>query len=89
MRTATQATSPQELERGGGLFPKGEITVKRDDRIISCNYLKVTKSVKLMGVFAKKQAIEFIYYYNPTPNDRNLEFDPKRNLSDDLRIKEP
>jgi hypothetical protein len=24
--------------------------------------------------------LEFTYYYNPTPNDRNLEFDPKKNL---------
>jgi hypothetical protein len=22
----------------------------------------------------------FTYYYNPTANDRNLEFDPKKNL---------
>jgi predicted transcriptional regulator YdeE len=24
--------------------------------------------------------LEFIYYYNPVPDDRNLEFDPKKNL---------
>lgn len=28
--------------------------------------------------------VEFTYYFNPTPNDRNLEFDPKRNLFTDL-----
>jgi hypothetical protein len=24
--------------------------------------------------------VSFIYYFNPTPNDRNLEFDGKNNL---------
>jgi hypothetical protein len=26
------------------------------------------------------QAMRFKYYLNPTPNDRNIEFDPKQNL---------
>jgi hypothetical protein len=30
---------------------------------------------KIYGDFLK-----LTYYFNPTPNDRNLEFDPKRNL---------
>lgn len=37
--------------------------------------------------------VSFTYYLNPTPNDRNLEFDPKRNLFTDLpageRVHEP
>jgi hypothetical protein len=24
--------------------------------------------------------MSFSYYFNPVPNDRNLEFDPKKNL---------
>jgi hypothetical protein len=24
--------------------------------------------------------MQFCYYLNPTPNDRNVEFDPKQNL---------
>jgi hypothetical protein len=28
--------------------------------------------------------MQFRYYLNPTPNDRNIEFDPKRNLSKNL-----
>jgi len=27
----------------------------------------------------------FDYYLNPTPNDRNVEFDPKRNLMKNLK----
>ena len=26
--------------------------------------------------------LHLLYYLNPTPNDRNMEFDPKRNLAD-------
>ncbi len=32
--------------------------------------------------------LTFIYYLNPTPNDRNMEFDPKRNLFTDLKVGE-
>lgn len=32
--------------------------------------------------------MEFSYYLNPTPNDRNLEFNPKQNLSKDLKLLE-
>ncbi len=38
-------------------------------------------------------AVEFTYYFNPAPNDRNLEFDLDRNLFEDLdsteRVNEP
>lgn len=30
----------------------------------------------------------FTYYLNPTPNDRNIEFDPKRNLFTNLSSSE-
>jgi hypothetical protein len=37
--------------------------------------------------------MNFTYYLNPTPNDRNVEFDPKRNLftnlKDDERVTMP
>jgi hypothetical protein len=37
--------------------------------------------------------MEFAYYLNPTPNDRNVEFDPKQNLFDglsfDTQVKTP
>jgi hypothetical protein len=32
--------------------------------------------------------MEFSYYLNPTPNDLNVEFDPKQNLSKDLKMLE-
>jgi hypothetical protein len=39
--------------------------------------------------FPKEYAmVDFTYYFNPTPNDRNLEFDPKRNLLTNLEYEE-
>jgi hypothetical protein len=47
------------------------VRTKVDDRgnIVSAHYGKI------YGDF-----MQFAYYYNPTPNDRNIEFDPKQNL---------
>ena len=41
-------------------------------KIMSANYAKI------YGDFPK-----FVYFYNPTSNDRNLEFDPDKNLAKD------
>ena len=50
-------------------------TVKNDDgKIVSAHYGKV------YGDF-----LQFTYYFNPTPNDRNIEFDPKQNLLGGLK----
>ncbi len=32
--------------------------------------------------------MQFSYYLNPTPNDRNVEFDPKQNLLKNLKSDE-
>ena len=45
------------------------------------NYGKIYPEIRY-GKFRKsgKYEVHFMYYYNPTPDDRNLEFDPKQNL---------
>ena len=48
-----------------------------DGRVAQANY------VKLYGDFPK-----FTYYFNPQSNDRNIEFDPKRNLFTKLKTEE-
>jgi hypothetical protein len=58
------------------------------------NYLKLNKDMKFrpfesgthtsdLGKPKTYGGIKFTYFYNPTPNDRNLEFDPKKNLAKD------
>ncbi len=50
--------------------------VKRGDEIIKANYAKINDEI----IFDPRGTITFSYCYNPTVNDRNLEFDPERNL---------
>ena len=53
-------------------------TIAKNNKVISANYGKISPGVKLVGSGCK-----FVYFYNPVPNDRNLEFDPKKNLAKD------
>ena len=61
--------------------------------VLSANYVRISRGHKLFGVLAKQQSFGLTYYYNPTPNDRNLEFDPKKNLFKNLdsteRVSDP
>ena len=65
-----------DLENAG-FFLRTRVLLDKQGNIVSANYAKV------MGDFfldAKHSCVSFAYYFNPTPNDRNLEFDPKKNL---------
>ena len=48
----------------------------KDGKIISANYTKVVGDFSFRGT----GGVTFTYYFNPTANDRNLEFDPTKNL---------
>ena len=58
-------------------------------KIVSALYGKIHGEIG----YSWTRGIRFIYYLNPTPNDRNLEFDPSRNLFTDLKpmeqVREP
>jgi hypothetical protein len=53
--------------------------VKRDlqGRIVSANYARIVGDFE---IYAPSGAVSFTYYFNPTPNDRNLEYHPMKNL---------
>ncbi|MCF7689608.1 MAG: hypothetical protein K9M98_12605 [Cephaloticoccus sp.] len=59
-----------------GFFLRTRVKLDPDGKIISANYAKLIGDIR----FAHTGVLIFTYYYNPTPNDRNLEFDPKHNL---------
>lgn len=65
------------LPEDTGFFLRTRVKKDQHGRIISANYAKF---IGRMNVMANTGRIEFFYYFNPTPNDRNLEFDPKKNL---------
>jgi hypothetical protein len=58
------------------------VRTKIDDRgnIVSAHYGKVYGDFKIDAINSKTLLIFFQYYFNPTPNSRNVEFDPKANL---------
>ncbi|NBB78348.1 MAG: hypothetical protein GVY36_02725 [Verrucomicrobia bacterium] len=59
-----------------GFFLRTRVKLDENGEILSANYSKVHGDFQ----FGPKGYFAFDYYFNPTPNDRNLEFDPKRNL---------
>ncbi|NLB69944.1 MAG: carboxypeptidase regulatory-like domain-containing protein [Lentisphaerae bacterium] len=87
--TATSSYDATKGVAGTGLYGGGECLyfksrIKRDSdgNVISSNYGKICEEF----VFSrhddgmKDVYVRFLYYFNPTPNDRNLEFDGKNNL---------
>jgi hypothetical protein len=57
-------------------------TEMKDGSIVHANYGKIYGEI-WYGVANNGQEgarVSFLYYFNPTPNDRNLEFDGKNNL---------
>ena len=61
---------------------------------VEYHYLKLNQDIKFhpyesgthtsdLGKEKTYGGVSFTYFYNPVPNDRNLEFDPKKNLAKD------
>ena len=65
-------TDPDEV----GFFLRTRVKLDKDGKIVSANYAKISGDFHLDA----RGFIGLTYYFNPVPNDRNLEFDPKRNL---------
>jgi hypothetical protein len=68
-------------------------TVMKDGHIISALYGKIQGGVFIGPNKGQNGIVGFTYYLNPTPNDRNMEFDPNQNLFKNLpyqqRIRAP
>jgi len=48
--------------------------------IISASYGKIYGPIEYGELDNDRGGVRFIYYLNPTDSDRNIEFDPSRNL---------
>ena len=60
-----------------GFFLRTRVKLDKQGNIISANYAKVRGDFRLD---AKHSCVGFSYYFNPNTNNRNLEFDLKKNL---------
>jgi hypothetical protein len=63
-------------------------TVERDGKIVSALYGKIGGGLQLAPSNSKTCELYLAYYLNPTPLDRNIEFDLKKNLFKNLKDEE-
>lgn len=74
-------------KKGNGFFLRVRVR-ERNDQIIEANYAKI--NLRPYGAvhdglrFDPRGKISFTYYFNPDVNNRNLEFDPGKNLLKNL-----
>ncbi len=86
--TETESSYSENAKRGN-LNYLYRVRTKKDEtgKIISAHYGKIRGPIKF-GAYAKATSLSITYYFNPTPLDRNMEFDPKQNLFSDLKVGE-
>lgn len=75
-RYAMDTFGPRPRREPVGMFLRTRVQLDSDGEIVSAHYAKIYDDFR----FDARGTVSFLYYYNPTPNDRNLEFDPARNL---------
>lgn len=61
-----------------GLFLRTRVKRDGQGRMVSANYAKIIGDFRVST--PGSGGFSFHYYFNPMPNDRNLEFDPGKNL---------
>jgi hypothetical protein len=72
-----------------GYFIRVETSLDENGNVKSALFGKISGNFKLYaGTIKPHSGMGFDYYLNPTPNDHNLEFDPKHNLSTNLKLLE-
>jgi hypothetical protein len=69
-----------------GYFIRVRTVLNPDGSVNSALYGKIAGNFRFYaGTIAPTSGMGFTYYLNPTPNDRNVEFNPKKNLVKDLK----
>ena len=68
--------SPSTARDNAGFFLRTRVKLDGKGDIVSANYTKIIGDFRLDA----RGFMMFASYFNPVPNDRNLEFDPKQNL---------
>jgi hypothetical protein len=80
----TDNYTPKNTPPVPAYFVRTRVILDDKGEIISANYAKITSPI----YFDPRGRIEFTYVFNPTPNDRNLEFDTNRNLFGELDLEQ-
>jgi len=77
--------------KNNGYFLRINSVVDDNSELVQANYLKISGDLKFDPRTENGKGAAYLqmtYYYNPVINDRNLEFDPTRNLSTNLSEEE-
>ena len=87
----TRSSILQTIEWNGTEYLTFRSRIVRDHegKIISSHYGKIV-SMRTYGADEKNPngaRVSFTYYFNPTPNDRNIEYDPNENLFDKVKFR--
>jgi hypothetical protein len=75
-RYTANSYSPRTARENVGFFLRTRVKLDEKGNIVSANYAKLIGDIYC----APTGVLMFTYYFNPVANDRNLEFNPKRNL---------
>jgi len=70
------------------LFIRLRSSEDKEGNIETAYYCKIFSGIELFGVLADKPSLKMTYYCNPSINDRNLEFNPRKNLFKNLKDEE-
>lgn len=77
------------IAEGANYFFRVRTNKDETGKIVSSLYGKIYGDIR----FGRDGVVQFLYYLNPTPNDRNMEFDPAKNLFKNLsspeEVREP
>jgi hypothetical protein len=80
----TDTYTPKNTPQDPAYFVRTRVILDEKGEISSANFAKITSPIQ----FDPRGRLEFTYVFNPTPNDRNLEFDVSRNLFTDIEFEE-
>lgn len=75
----------RDVKENRNYFIRVRTVLDPQGKVVSALYGKIDGDIRFSPIRSKTCSLMFTYYLNPTVNDRNLEFDPKRNLLTSLR----
>ena len=92
MRTAMEGRGNDvylnDLDNFNGSYFRTRTETNETGAIIHARYGKIRSGMAFGGAGTDGCYLRFTYYLNPSSNDRNMEFDPKRNLLKNLKSTE-
>lgn len=88
LHLADSSTNYFKPDKDQSFYFRVRTVTNETGQITSALFGKVRGYIGFDVTRVKTGQMHFTYYLNPTPNDRNLEFDPTRNLFKDLKSTE-